>query len=67
MIDKFSLPTIKHLKPYSLQWLKKGNDVIMSKQALVAFTIRDYKDRTGYDPPTYGCSSFAIKKTMVVS
>jgi len=49
LIDKLSLLTIKQPKPYTLQWLKKGNEVTIFKQALVAFSIRDYKDEVIYD------------------
>ena len=44
LVSKLKLATIEHPRPYTLQWLKKANEVIVSKQALVAFSIREYKD-----------------------
>jgi len=44
LIDKLKLPTIPHPRPYSLQWLKKGNEVHVTKQALITYTIGNFKD-----------------------
>jgi len=45
LIEKFSIPTISHPKPYSLKWLNDGDDIKVSKQALILFSIRKkYKD-----------------------
>jgi len=39
LIKKFQLPTKVHLTPYSIQWLKQGSKVTVSKQALIAFSV----------------------------
>ena len=39
MVSKLKLATIEHPKPHSLQWLKKGNEVTVSKQILVPFQL----------------------------
>jgi len=31
MVSKLNLATIEHIRPYTLQWLKKGNEVTVSK------------------------------------
>ena len=31
-----------HPTPYSLQWLKQGSEVIISKQALITFLVGPY-------------------------
>jgi len=44
MVSKLNLATISHPRPYTLQWLKKGNEVTVSKQTLVPFSIGEYLD-----------------------
>ena len=46
LIDKLKLPTIPHRQPYFLQWLKKENEVHVTKQALITYTIRTFKYNT---------------------
>jgi len=56
MVSKLNLATIEHPRPYTLQWLKKGNELTISKQALVAFSIRKYKDEVVCDvQPMVAC------------
>ena len=43
-VEKLGLPTIKHQKPYKLQWLNDSGDVRVSKQVLVTFRIGKYED-----------------------
>ncbi|XP_021737357.1 uncharacterized protein LOC110703884 [Chenopodium quinoa] len=46
MVEKLKLPTKDHLYPYKLTWLKKGNDVKVSKRCLVDFSIgKKYQDK----------------------
>jgi hypothetical protein len=50
VVDKLALETEKHPKPYRLEWLKKGNEVIVSKHCLVSFSIGSrYKDKMWCD------------------
>ena len=44
LIERLSLSTIQHLASYSLQWLKKGNEVHVTRQALIAYSIRNFKN-----------------------
>jgi len=44
MASKLNLATIIHPRPYTLQWLKRGNEVTVSKQTLVSFSIGEYQD-----------------------
>ena len=39
LIYKLRLPTKMHLDPYTLQHLKQGNEVTISKQALIHFQL----------------------------
>ena len=44
-VEKLNLPTLKHLRPYKLQWLNDCGEVKVNKQVLVSFSIgRTYKD-----------------------
>jgi len=44
VVDKLGLSTISHAKPYKIQWLSEEGEIIVSKQVLIAFSIRKYKD-----------------------
>jgi hypothetical protein len=46
VVEKLALETEKHPNPYRLEWLKKGNEVIVTKCCLVSFSIGNrYKDK----------------------
>ena len=49
MVINLNFATISHPRPYTVQWLKKGNEVIVSKQTLVPFSIGEYQDEFLYD------------------
>lgn len=38
-IEKLQLPTQRHPAPYSLSWLKKGNEIRVDRRCLMNFTI----------------------------
>jgi hypothetical protein len=44
MVEKLELETVAHPNPYKVSWLQKGNQVNVTKQCLVEFKIRRYKD-----------------------
>jgi hypothetical protein len=44
LVEKLNLPTLKHPKPYKLQWLNDSREVKVNKQVLVFFSIGRYKD-----------------------
>ena len=49
-VQKLALDTEKHPTPYHLEWLKKRNEVTVSKRCLVNFSIgTKYKDKTWWD------------------
>lgn len=39
MVGKLEIPTLEHPRPYKLQWLNKGNEVSITKQVLIPFSI----------------------------
>ncbi|CAL9121046.1 unnamed protein product, partial [Musa textilis] len=46
LVDKLKLPTTKHPQPYKLQWLNQGNDLKVTKRALISFSIgMNYRDQ----------------------
>jgi hypothetical protein len=44
LVEKLSLPLLKHPRPYKLQWLNECGEVKVNKQVLVAFTIGRHSD-----------------------
>ncbi|KAF7832903.1 Transposon Ty3-I Gag-Pol polyprotein [Senna tora] len=44
MVDKLGLCTLKHPRPYRLQWLNESGDLKVTKQVLISFSIGKYKD-----------------------
>ncbi|XP_050255227.1 uncharacterized protein LOC126701144 [Quercus robur] len=50
VVQKLGLATEKHPNSYKLSWLKKGNEVTVSKRCLVSFSIGlKYKDNSWCD------------------
>ena len=45
LVEKLNLPTLKHLRPYKLQWLNDCGEVKVNKQVLVSFSIGRYEDK----------------------
>jgi hypothetical protein len=43
-VEKLNLPTLKHSRPYKLQWLNDCREVRVDKQVLVTFSIGKYLD-----------------------
>lgn len=43
LVEKLNLATLKHPKPYKLQWLNDCGEVKVNKQVLVSFSIGRYK------------------------
>ena len=44
MVDKLNLHTMKHPKPYKLQWLNECGEVKVNKQVQIPFSIGKYED-----------------------
>ena len=44
LVEKLNLPTLKHPRPYKLQWLNDCGDVKVNRQVLVSFSVGRYKD-----------------------
>ncbi|KAL4347658.1 hypothetical protein GQ457_17G010510 [Hibiscus cannabinus] len=44
MFERLDLKTMKHPNPYKLQWLNDGNELNVTKQVLIPFSIGKYKD-----------------------
>ena len=52
-VEKLEVNTKEHPKPYKLAWLKKGGEVMVSKHALISFSIgAKYKDQVWCDVVT---------------
>jgi hypothetical protein len=50
MVEKLNLKTEAHSHPYKLQWLRKGNDIQVTKKCLVQFSIgKNYQDEVMCD------------------
>ena len=44
LVEKLQLLTLKHPRPYKLQWLNDSGEVRMKKKLFVSFSIRKYRD-----------------------
>jgi hypothetical protein len=44
LVEKLNLPTLKHSRPYKLQWLNDCGEVKVDRQVLVTFSIGKYLD-----------------------
>jgi hypothetical protein len=44
LVEKLNLPTVKHSRPYKLQWLNDCGEVRVDRQVLVTFSIGKYLD-----------------------
>ncbi|KAJ4715126.1 Transposon Ty3-I Gag-Pol polyprotein [Melia azedarach] len=44
LVDKLNLNTIKHHKPFKLQWLNECGEIRVTKQVLISFFIGKYED-----------------------
>jgi hypothetical protein len=44
LVEKLNLPTLKHSRPYNLQWLNDCGEIKVNKQVLISFSIGKYKD-----------------------
>jgi len=45
LIDKITLITITHLKPYKLQWIKEDKGILVKEQVSIHISIGHYKER----------------------
>jgi len=48
-VRKLGLNTIKHDRPYQLQWLNECGVVRVNKQAMISFSVCKYKDEVSCD------------------
>ncbi|KAI3457182.1 hypothetical protein Pfo_013845 [Paulownia fortunei] len=56
LVEKLALPTLKHPRPYRLQWLNNSGEIKVTKQVLVAFSIGKYEDEVFCDVvPMHAC------------
>jgi hypothetical protein len=44
LVEKLNLPTLKHSRPYKLQWSHDCGEIKVNKQVLIYFSIGKYKD-----------------------
>jgi hypothetical protein len=56
LVEKLGLPTLKHPKPYKLQWLNDCGEVKVNKQVMIPFSIGKYSDEMLCDVvPMHAC------------
>jgi len=56
LTDMLKLPTIQPPRPSSILWLKKGNEVQVTKQPFIVYSIGHFKDEVLCDVlPTDAC------------
>jgi hypothetical protein len=49
LVEKLNLPSLKHFRPYKLQWLHDCGENKVNKQVLISFSIGKYKDEVLFD------------------
>ena len=49
LVEKLRLKTLKHQKPYRLQWLNECGEVKVTRQVLISFSIMSYHDEVMCD------------------
>ncbi|XP_060210616.1 uncharacterized protein LOC132637560 [Lycium barbarum] len=49
LVEQLKLPTLKHSRPYRLQWLNECGELRVTKQVLVKFNIGAYQDEVKCD------------------
>ena len=49
MVEKLSLVTMRHPKPYRLQWLSDSGEVKVTKKVVIPFSIGKYVDEVQCD------------------
>jgi len=49
LIEKLSLKTSSHPRPYKLQWLSKNGELVVDRQVLICFSIGKYVDQILFD------------------
>ncbi|XP_060168973.1 uncharacterized protein LOC132599772 [Lycium barbarum] len=49
LVEQLKLPTLKHSRPYRLQWLNECGELRVTKQVLVKFKIGAYQDEVKCD------------------
>ena len=45
LVEKLSLRTMKHPRPYKLQWLNSSREMKVNKQVIGTFSIGKYRDK----------------------
>ncbi|XP_031392126.1 uncharacterized protein LOC116204196 [Punica granatum] len=63
LVDKLGLRTLKHPRPYKLQWLNESGEMKVNKQVLVSFTIGRYKDEVLCDVVPMHASHMLLGRT----
>jgi hypothetical protein len=58
LVEKLNLPTLKHSRPYKLQWLNDCGEVRVDRQVLVTFSIGKYLDEVLCDVVPMDASIF---------
>nr|XP_043619798.1 uncharacterized protein LOC122591603 [Erigeron canadensis] len=54
MVEKLELPTVKHPRPYKLQWLSEGSESVLEKRSSLEFTDVFLEDLPEGLPPVKG-------------
>ncbi|PKU68398.1 RNA-directed DNA polymerase [Dendrobium catenatum] len=49
LVEKLQLPTILHPKPYKLSWVRRDNELEVSRRCLVNFSIGKFQDQAWCD------------------
>jgi hypothetical protein len=62
LVSKLNLCTVKHAKPYRLQWMNDNGEVKVTKQVVVPFLIRKYIDEVLCDVVPMQASHILLRR-----
>ena len=63
LVSKLKLSTVKHAKPYRLQWRNESGEAKVSEQVVLPFSIGKYVDEVPYDVVPMQASHILLGRT----
>ena len=62
LMKKLNLSTLKHFRPYNLQWLNECGEIKLTKHVLIFFSIGRYTDKVLCDVVPMEASHLLLRR-----